>query len=145
MTGRSWSGRLGALQPGDVRLWGEMSLAEMLCHVRGAFLTGMGEIERVAEPPKQPLPPKVLKFFALRMPMPWPKGVPTLAELRKGAPAMRAGEMEGERAGVLEAMRRFVRPEQRRVDHGMFGAMTYGDWMRWGYLHTDHHLRQFGR
>jgi hypothetical protein len=29
--------------------------------------------------------------------------------------------------------------------HPMFGGMTAKDWMRWGYLHADHHLRQFGR
>ena len=29
--------------------------------------------------------------------------------------------------------------------HPMFGPMTPEDWMRWGYLHADHHLRQFGR
>jgi hypothetical protein len=31
------------------------------------------------------------------------------------------------------------------MPHPMFGAMTTLEWMRWGYLHTDHHLRQFGR
>jgi hypothetical protein len=29
--------------------------------------------------------------------------------------------------------------------HPMFGEMTEKDWMRWGYLHADHHLRQFGQ
>jgi hypothetical protein len=28
--------------------------------------------------------------------------------------------------------------------HPMFREMSEKDWMRWGYLHTDHHLRQFG-
>ena len=27
---------------------------------------------------------------------------------------------------------------------GIFGAMTTERWKRWGYLHMDHHLRQFG-
>jgi hypothetical protein len=27
---------------------------------------------------------------------------------------------------------------------GHFGAMIPRDWQRWGYRHTDHHLRQFG-
>ena len=27
----------------------------------------------------------------------------------------------------------------------MFGHMSEKDWMQWGYLHADHHLRQFGR
>jgi hypothetical protein len=32
-----------------------------------------------------------------------------------------------------------------RPAHPIFGRMTEAEWMRWGYLHTDHHLRQFGR
>jgi hypothetical protein len=28
--------------------------------------------------------------------------------------------------------------------HPFFGQMTEKEWMRWGYLHADHHLRQFG-
>jgi hypothetical protein len=30
-------------------------------------------------------------------------------------------------------------------DHPFFGSMQHADWMRWGYLHADHHLRQFNR
>jgi len=26
----------------------------------------------------------------------------------------------------------------------MFPEMNEREWMRWGYLHADHHLRQFG-
>jgi hypothetical protein len=32
-----------------------------------------------------------------------------------------------------------------QTSHPMFGKMSAKDWMRWGYLHADHHLRQFGR
>jgi hypothetical protein len=28
--------------------------------------------------------------------------------------------------------------------HPIFGSMSNTDWMRWAYLHMDHHLRQFG-
>ena len=28
--------------------------------------------------------------------------------------------------------------------HPIFGRLSASDWFRWGYLHTDHHLRQFG-
>ena len=27
--------------------------------------------------------------------------------------------------------------------HPIFGPLTRRAWMRWGYLHVDHHLRQF--
>jgi len=28
--------------------------------------------------------------------------------------------------------------------HPLFDEMSERDWMRWGYLHADHHFRQFG-
>jgi hypothetical protein len=28
--------------------------------------------------------------------------------------------------------------------HPIFGRMSEAAWLRWGYLHVDHHLRQFG-
>jgi hypothetical protein len=28
--------------------------------------------------------------------------------------------------------------------HPIFGPMSDAAWLRWGYLHMDHHLRQFG-
>jgi hypothetical protein len=28
--------------------------------------------------------------------------------------------------------------------HPYFGQMSEAEWLRWGYLHADHHLRQFG-
>ena len=27
--------------------------------------------------------------------------------------------------------------------HPIFGPMSRADWLRWAYLHMDHHLRQF--
>jgi len=27
--------------------------------------------------------------------------------------------------------------------HPIFGPMSRSDWLRWAYLHMDHHLRQF--
>jgi hypothetical protein len=138
-------GRLRALQPGDVRQWGQMSVNEMLCHVHGAFRTAMGELELSGVVPAQPLPPRLLKFLALRVPMTWPKGVPTIPELKLGGAEMCPAGFEEERGLAMGAMERFLQPGQRLGDHAIFGTMTRGDWMRWGYLHSDHHLRQFGR
>jgi hypothetical protein len=28
--------------------------------------------------------------------------------------------------------------------HPIFGRMSEAAWLRWGWLHADHHLRQFG-
>jgi len=29
-------------------------------------------------------------------------------------------------------------------EHPLFGPMSRAEWLRWGYLHMDHHFRQFG-
>jgi len=44
----------------------------------------------------------------------------------------------------LEA--RFSTPPRdfKRTPHPFFGEMSERDWMKWGWLHMDHHLRQFG-
>jgi hypothetical protein len=28
--------------------------------------------------------------------------------------------------------------------HPVFGRLSRSAWLRWGWLHADHHLRQFG-
>jgi hypothetical protein len=28
--------------------------------------------------------------------------------------------------------------------HSFFGRLSRAEWLRWAYLHMDHHLRQFG-
>jgi hypothetical protein len=28
--------------------------------------------------------------------------------------------------------------------HPVFGPLNVAAWLRWGHLHVDHHLRQFG-
>ncbi len=43
---------------------------------------------------------------------------------------------------------RFSLPTAQRdfafASHPVFGELSEWEWMRWGYLHADHHLRQFG-
>ena len=120
-----------------------MNTPEMLCHLRGAFRVAMGEIS--VGPVDAPMPRAVLKSMALWVPVPWHKNFETLPVLKRGTPTMQVGSFEMDRADVLTELERFCRPEQVRVDHALFGPMSFVDWMRWGYLHTDHHLRQFGR
>lgn len=135
--------RFASVRPDDARQWGVMSAAEMVCHIRGAFLAAMGEIE--SSPIATPIPAATLKDIALWQPTPWKPGFWTIPALKQGAPGMCPGVFEQDLAEALAEMDRFCMSEQLRVDHAFFGAMSYADWMRWGYLHTDHHLRQFGR
>jgi hypothetical protein len=134
--------RLGALQPESPRRWGSLTAHEMLCHLSDSFLACLGE--RAAASVETPLQRTVIKWIALRLPLPWPRGVPTMPEVdpkRRGTPP---ADFERDRAALIDVTRRFVRPETKFGRHPAFGAMSRADWMRWGFRHVDHHLRQFG-
>ena len=135
--------RLSSVLADDPARWGVMNASEMVCHLRGAVRVAMGEIP--AEPIVLPIPRAILKATALWLPIPWRKNFETVPALKRGAPAMQATSFARDLDEAVAGLERFCRPEQRRVEHAFFGPMSFKDWMRWGYLHTDHHLRQFGR
>jgi hypothetical protein len=87
-----------------------------------------------------------MKWLALQAPMKWPKGVPTRPEVEQGVAGTAPTEFEKDRAGLLAVVARFRADLfDQSVSHPIFGSMSAEEWMRWGYLHADHHLRQFGR
>jgi hypothetical protein len=136
--------RLTLVSPTDAALWGSMSAPQMLCHLRDAYRCPLGE--RVPPPYKaNALPARLFKWLALWLPMKWPPGVrtpPEVDQLIGGTPPV---DFEADRADLLAKMDQFARGTGPWAPHPMFGAMTTEQWMRWGYLHADHHLRQFGR
>ncbi len=133
--------RLAAMTPEAARIWGSMSVGGMICHVDDSYRTVMGEQPFSAA--KITLPPRVAKFFALRTPMRWPRNLPTGESVRQGGGGTPPGEFARDRAHLLETLDRFCACSTLIAVHPFFGAMSAADWMRWGYLHADHHLRQF--
>jgi hypothetical protein len=136
--------RLRSVRPESVRKWGRMSAHQMICHLADSFRGAMGD-KPLSEVPGF-MPRKFIKWVALDVPVAWPKGVQTRPEIdqeRGGTPPAEFA------ADVRELERLFERFARSPRDfswqpHPIFGAMSERDWMRWGYLHMDHHLRQFG-
>jgi hypothetical protein len=137
--------RLTAVSPATERRWGSMSAHQMVCHVADCFLMALGERPVSAETGWQRGP--LFKWIALYLPVPWPRGINTRPELDQVACA---GTTPAEFAADVAALRvlldRVAAPGDafRWPAHPMFGHMSGDDWLRWGYLHMDHHLRQFG-
>jgi hypothetical protein len=75
-----------------------------------------------------------------------------MADRRKDDARSRSGNRRHQTCRVrarpprLEAlMEQFAAKQERELQpHPMFGRMTTVQWQRWGWLHMDHHLRQFG-
>lgn len=136
--------RLASVRPDSARRWGRMSAHQMICHLSDAFRLATGE--RSAKSVSGLLQRTVVKWGALYVPLRWPPGIPTMPEVDQE----RGGTRPADFAADLARLRALVeliatRPQHDRWPaHPLFGAMSRTAWLRWGYLHTDHHLRQFG-
>lgn len=135
--------RIALVSPTDKRLWGSMSVHQMICHLTDAFCCPLGE--RVPDAIESPIPRPIYKWLALYFPRPWPPGVPTPPEMDQQIAGTPPAEFAADHAGLLARLDQFVRWSGPWGRHPVFGGMSTAEWMRWGYLHSDHHLRQFGR
>ena len=135
-------GRLLRVEAPDRALWGVMTAAQMMRHLGCAYEVALSD--RTVGAVKGP-PPALMKFVALRTGLRWPKNLSTTQELKRVTEEEPEGELR-ELVGVAIARMEDVAKGTRwAASHPFFGPMTAQDWMRWGYLHADHHLRQFGR
>jgi hypothetical protein len=123
-----------------------MTAHQMVCHLSDGYRMLTGEITSPLA--ATPLPRFMMKWIALYVPVRWPAGIPTTPELDQSAgggtrPAEFAADLM-----ALEVLLTTVAIERRGhlagQVHPMFGPMSESAWLRWGYLHADHHLRQFG-
>src|SRR5262245_59666657 len=121
-----------------------MNAHQMVCHLYDSFQVGLGE--RVASPASGVLQRTVLKAIALRVPLQWPKGIQTRPEVDQERGGTRPAEFSSDVRKLVTAISRLARSDRdfQFGVHPIFGAMSEWEWLRWGYLHTDHHLRQFG-
>ena len=136
--------RLKSVRPDSPRQWGRMNAHQMICHLNDSFGVAMGR--KQASRAERPYGP-VMKWLALNMPMKWPQGVPTRPEIDQEKLGTAPAAFDVDVRMTLALTEEFARAPRSFTfgSHPMFGNMTEDEWMRWGYLHTDHHLRQFGR
>jgi len=132
--------RLEHLTTTQSRVWGTMSAQQMLVHLGDGAEAALAR-RPFAAPDRQGS--RVLKWIALTLPLPWPR------DIRSGAdPASREISTEAfsaDRDRALRTLRELAAPESTLAErHPIFGPMSQSEWHRWAFLHTDHHLRQFG-
>jgi Protein of unknown function (DUF1569) len=135
-------GRLRCLAVDDRALWGRMTAAQMARHLSCSYEVALGE--RLVAPLKGP-PPALVKWVGLRSGLRWPKNLGTTPELECALKEESTATFEESVELAVAKMEAVVGSVSLAPRHPMFGPMSEADWMRWGYLHADHHLRQFGR
>jgi len=138
--------RLRDVRADSVRQWGRMSAPQMICHLSDSFRVVIGR--KAVSPATSLLQRTAVKWIALYLPLRWPVGIRTRPEIDQvlGSVATSPAEFASDLA-ELEALVELITTQTRNLDwkpHPIFGRMSERAWMRWAYLHMDHHLRQFG-
>jgi hypothetical protein len=135
--------RLHRLAPDSRRQWGRMTPHQAICHLSDSFRSMMGgaPVSSVSTFFSR----TVIKWIALQAPMTWPHGLKTRPEVDQEIGGTRPVDFARDRHELEALIERFA--QRRGADfqpHPMFGRLSTEEWQRWGYLHVDHHLRQFG-
>jgi Protein of unknown function (DUF1569) len=136
--------RMKQVRPDSARRWGRMSAHQMICHLSDAFR--MVTDQKVVSRASGPLQRTIVKWIALYLPLRWPAGIHTRPEIDQALAGTKPGEFAVDVAELEALMALFATRGYGVVwpDHPIFGRMSEAAWLRWGYLHVDHHLRQFG-
>jgi hypothetical protein len=121
-----------------------MSAHQMVCHLIDGFRMMTGE--KAVLPTSTLLQRTLLKWTVLYVPARWPIGIATSPELDQQIGGTRPTDFERD-LETLQACLGTITAQSGTTEwqtHPIFGRMSTAQWMRWAYLHSDHHLRQFG-
>ena len=137
--------RLQSLRSDSARRWGRMTAHQMICHLSDAFRMSLGERPVSCLGGVKGLMFRATKLVPLYAPLRWPSGIKTRPEVEQGIGGTPPADFAADVAGLLTLIDIVARRTgETWPPHPLFGPMSRRAWLRWGYLHVDHHLRQFG-
>ena len=136
--------RVQRVRPDSVRRWGTMTPHEMICHLSDACRVALDQ-KRVSTATSA-MTRTLMKWTALYLPVRWPRGIQTRPEIDQRGQGTPPADFAADVAQLQALLERIASHASDREwpDHPIFGKMSHAAWMRWAYLHADHHLRQFG-
>src|SRR5262245_57812053 len=98
--------RLNRLTPDTQRRWGRMSAHQMVCHLNDLLSAATGD--RPTRVRANSFTRSVVKFWALWVPIPWPRGFRTVRELDQEKGGTRPVEFQADFSRQLQLLRDFV-------------------------------------
>ncbi len=132
--------RLTRITEQSVARWGKFSPQQMIAHLVHSAHMALDELDVPMLP--RPTPVRWLIKTLLFYVVPFPRGAPTARELL--TPDATPLEPLRDELRVLMQRVAALPPDAMGATHPLFGRLSNRDWARLAWLHTDHHLRQFG-
>jgi len=134
--------RLRRLDPAQRCLWGTINAQQMVVHVGDASAAVLKQRPFSAKPRGGPA--GIRRFLLLYVLPSMPRGIKSGAEPAATVVEPATFAKDVERAAVLLQQLAGAPPDALVDRHPILGPMTRTQWMRWAFMHMDHHLRQFG-
>jgi len=135
--------RLRTLAPTSARQWGRMTPHQAMCHLSDSFRGVMNPVPIASM--SNLFSRTFIRWIALHSGLSWPHGVKTMPEVDQEIGGTPPVEFARDRQELEVLMEQFVTRRQDTLQpHPIFGPLSTREWQRWGWLHMDHHLRQFG-
>jgi hypothetical protein len=136
--------RLDKITPDTQRRWGKMTAHQMVCHLADACRMALRQ--KPVSDDTNLLKRTVVKWLALYAPLQWRAGIITRPEIDQQIAGTCPADFGSDVAEVRILLDTIAKNGLLGTwpDHPVFGKMSASQWLRWAYLHTDHHLRQFG-
>lgn len=135
--------RLNQLGPQSGRLWGKMTVAQMLAHCSLGMQWMVGEVVPEKGPFPMRLIGRLIKPLVLGNEKPFAKEAPTA----KSLVIADEPDFTKERDRLAGLIDKFIAggPAACTTNpHSFFGKLTPEEWAVLAYKHLDHHFRQFG-
>lgn len=131
--------RVQSLTPETKRVWGRMSIDQMLWHVNLPLAEALGDYTAPGKFVKF-APEWLIRWVVLNLP--WGHGAPTRPDMKVEGERY---EFAKEKQRCLDLLDRFTKlPLEREWPRSANFGMTGRHWSRLQYKHLDHHLGQFG-
>lgn len=132
--------RLQKIHPESQRLWGKMTVSQMLAHVNAILEIATGDKVEKAGLMQKLMGPLIKKVVLNEKP--FKHGLPT------GSSFIIKDERDffHEKENLLATYRRFIKEGTSAAEgrvHPIFGKLTAHEWGQSQWKHFDHHLRQF--
>jgi hypothetical protein len=135
--------RIIFLHENSKRLWGKMSVNEMVCHCADQIRIAFGELP--SKDVGNVLLKTILKHLIL-LGIPAPKGkIETVPELKQGVGGTKPTLFYKDKNTLIDFIQNFQKRIEKKPNqvHPAFGTLSTKQWARLCYLHLDHHLKQF--
>lgn len=135
--------RLEHLQVSNKKLWGTMTVTEMLCHCKQPLRNALGITKTVSE--ANPIKSLVFKISCLHILRKFPHNAPTGAAYKIISGTVSETEFEKEKAELKSLISQFYHYPVKEFYqmHPLFGKMDNEEWGKISFMHLDHHFRQF--